>query len=270
MTLEEAKQYIQSVRWQYAKTYVTAPHEYTVLDWEPETKQQIIDFAKLIQEKGIKEHFGQKDFTILVIDNMKYWSMDNQIENTNLINRTYVDELKRKAIIDFVQSGRFNFIKGMSLSDITKQIECDDTSYILPQGNLPQNFPKPSEKELDDFRSYISNFKWKSAKTFEKFSPHQYILSFPCWKMKEEEKCKGESEACTECKKQRKEFENWVLFIRKYGERCKMQKTIYTVLCVDGRQYWTMGDPLETTWVLNRALINEPRRIPKLEWLDRI
>ncbi len=32
MTLEEAKDYIQSVRWQYVKTYVTAPHEYTVLD----------------------------------------------------------------------------------------------------------------------------------------------------------------------------------------------------------------------------------------------
>ena len=87
--------------------------------------------------------------------------------------------------------------------------------------------------------------------------------------MKKDGKCKGESEACAECKERRSEFEKWVLFIRKYGERCKMLKTVYTVLCVGGRQYWTMGDPLETTWVLNRALIDEPRRAPKLEWLDR-
>ena len=76
-------------------------------------------------------------------------------------------------------------------------------------------------------------------------------------------------EACFVCKQNRVEFEKWVLFIRKYGERCKMLKTTYIVLRVDDRHYWTMGDPLETTWVLNRALIDEPRRIPKLEWLDR-
>ena len=71
-------------------------------------------------------------------------------------------------------------------------------------------------------------------------------------------------------KDERTESEKRVLFIRKYGERCKMLKTTYTVLCVDDRQYWTMGDPMNTTWVLNRSLIDDPRRIPKLEWLDRI
>ncbi|MBO6219778.1 MAG: hypothetical protein J6N81_09460 [Treponema sp.] len=129
----------------------------------------------------------------------------------------------------------------------------------------------PSEEELDDFRSYISSFSWRNAKTYEQFSPHEYILNFPCWKMKQDGKCPGESaENCKQCKEKREEFEKRVLFIRKYGERCKMLKTTYTVLCVDDRQYWTMGDPINTTWVLNRALINDPRRIPKLEWLDRI
>lgn len=48
-----------------------------------------------------------------------------------------------------------------------------------------------------------------------------------------------------------------------------MLKTTYTVLCVDDRQYWPMGDPMNTTWVLNRSLIDEQRRVSKLEWLDR-
>lgn len=136
-------------------------------------------------------------------------------------------------------------------------------------GNLPADSLLHLEAELAEFRAYVARFNWRVAKTFEDFSPHQYILNFPCWKMKKDGKCKGESEACAECKERRSEFEKWVLFIRKYGERCKMLKTVYTVLCVGGRQYWTMGDPLETTWVLNRALIDEPRRKPKLEWLDR-
>ena len=138
-------------------------------------------------------------------------------------------------------------------------------------GELPKDYSRPSTDVMDDFRIYISSFTWTKAKTFEDFSPHQYILNFPCWKMKAHGKCPGEMYAnCELCKQKREEFEKWALFIRKYGERCKMLKTTYTVLCVDDKHYWTMGDPMNTTWVLNRALINEPRRVPKLEWLDRI
>ena len=112
----------------------------------------------------------------------------------------------------------------------------------------------------------VGNSSIPQQKTFEDFAPHQYILNFPCWKLKEDGKCK---EDCEPCKQNREEFEKWALFIRKYGERCKMLKTTYTVLCVDDKQYWTMGDPMNTTWVLNRSLIDEPR-VPQLEWLDRI
>ena len=44
---------------------------------------------------------------------------------------------------------------------------------------------------------------------------------------------------------------------------------IYTAFCLGEREYWTMGDPLETTWVLNRALIDDPRRVPEVVWMDR-
>lgn len=134
-------------------------------------------------------------------------------------------------------------------------------------GGLSEDYSKPSKNEMNAFRAYISRFNWTQAKTFEDFAPHQYILNFPCWKLKEDGKCK---EDCEPCKQNREEFEKWALFIRKYGERCKMLKTTYTVLCVDDKQYWTMGEPMNTTWVLNRSLIDEPRRVPQLEWLDRI
>lgn len=134
-------------------------------------------------------------------------------------------------------------------------------------GTLPPNFPRPTDEELNEFRKYVAKFNWRVAKTFENFSPHQYILNFPCWKMKEDGKCR---QFCDTCKRDRAEFEKWVLFIRKYGERLRMLKTVYTVFRCDDKHYWTMGDPMNTTWVLNRALIDEPRRKPKLYWLDRV
>ena len=141
--------------------------------------------------------------------------------------------------------------------------------YVGDDAPPRTDIPIPKEEELNSFRNYVSRFNWTNAKTFENFAPHEYILVFPCWKLKEDKKCDGESEACAECKAKRDEFEKQILFIREYGERCKMQNKVYTVYCLDGRQYWTMGDPIFYTWVLNRALIDDPRRIPKLEWLDR-
>ena len=156
------------------------------------------------------------------------------------------------------------------LSDNVKDRIRKRYRYIGDDAPPRTDIPVPTEAEINSFRNYVSSFKWTNAKTFEKFAPHEYILNFPCWKLKEDKKCDGESEACVECKVKRDEFVKQVLFIRNYGERCKMQNKVYTVYCLDGRQYWTMGDAIYYTWVLNRALIDEPRRIPKLEWLDRI
>ena len=122
MTLTEAKQYIESVRWQYAKTYPTAPHEYTVLDWKPETKQQMIDFADFILANGYKEQFYSKTYTVLQIDEYKYWSMDFPTVNTNLINRTFVDEERKANIVKFVQTPEFKHVYKMSLIDVEIQM----------------------------------------------------------------------------------------------------------------------------------------------------
>lgn len=118
MTIDFAKQFLSSLRWQYAKTYPTCPHEYTCLSLQPEIKQQMIDFARLIQEAGYTERFGKRDYRVLVIGNMKYWTMDFPLENTDLINRTYADEQFRAKVVSYVQSSAFVHRKGMSLADV--------------------------------------------------------------------------------------------------------------------------------------------------------
>lgn len=120
--------------------------------------------------------------------------------------------------------------------------------------------------KLNEFKKYINRFSWRNAKTFEDFSPHEYILNFPCWKLKEDNKCQKN---CGECKKLRSEFEKWVLFIREYGENVLFGKKTFICLRCEDKHYWTCGDPLETTWVLNRALTIDSRRTVAMKWLDR-
>ena len=165
-------------------------------------------------------------------------------------------------ILIFYSENGYSFIKEIVLKEKEDVIKLSN-----PQGKLPPSHPRPSEDELKEFRKYIATHTWKASKTMNNFCPHEYIINYPCWKKKEDGRCSG---FCTSCKKEREAFEHWALFIRKYGERQKMLKTVYTVFCIDDRQYWTMGDPMNTTWVLNRGLIDDPNRVPKIYWLDRI
>ncbi|MBO7122837.1 MAG: hypothetical protein J6V90_06115 [Treponema sp.] len=128
MTFEEAESYIKHVRWQYAKTYVTAPHEYTCLDWNEDLHAQMVDFAYFIKINGYTEIFGKKAFRVLKIGEMKYWTMDSPLENTNLVNRTFVDDSRREKIITFVQSEGFVHKKGMSLADVEQQMRARDNN----------------------------------------------------------------------------------------------------------------------------------------------
>ena len=123
MTFEEAENYVKKVRWQYAKTYVTAPHEYTCLEWNEDLHAQMVDFAYFIKINGYTEIFGKKAFRVLHIGEMKYWTMDSPLESTNLMNRTFVDDSRREKIIKFVQSEDFIHEKGMSLADVEQRMK---------------------------------------------------------------------------------------------------------------------------------------------------
>lgn len=123
MNLTEAEKFVESLRWQYAKSYPTAPHEYSVLRWNPENKDKFIDFANTIIEYGRDEKFYSKMFRVLDLGEYKYWTMDFPIENTDLINRTYNnDELKIKLTM-FIKSANFKYEKGITLNDIRSQYE---------------------------------------------------------------------------------------------------------------------------------------------------
>ena len=53
-----------------------------------------------------------------------------------------------------------------------------------------------------------------------------------------------------------KDFEFFVLFIRKYGYKRKFKKSVYITMNINGFQYWTMGAKLDITILINRATID--------------
>ena len=87
------------------------------------------------------------------------------------------------------------------------------------------------EKKMMD---WINNQIWIYSKTMENCCPHSYVVIH-------------------KNHKDRKIFEDIVMFIRNNGVVERFGKRRFIYYYMGGYKYWTMGDPLDNTWILNRA-----------------
>ena len=94
--------FIESRRWQYARTMPDWPHEYTVKDWKPEESAEFVAFCQVIQTQGSVEPWPPPPASprylnrYLVIGAHKYWAMGPQgdrdpVEEKTVINRACLD-----------------------------------------------------------------------------------------------------------------------------------------------------------------------------------
>lgn len=86
---------------------------------------------------------------------------------------------------------------------------------------------------LEEFKDFVDRQAFRKAITAQK-NPHEYIIRH--------KGVKGTDE----------EFVEAVLFIRKNGFKVMFWKKEYIVYYLDGHFYWTMGDKIENTVILNR------------------
>lgn len=86
---------------------------------------------------------------------------------------------------------------------------------------------------LTDFKNFISSSHWIFAKTMPQ-NPHWYALRKNC----------VDSIFC-----------DAVMFIRGQGEKVIFKGRPYVQFQCEGFTYWTMGNPLEETILINRAEI---------------
>jgi hypothetical protein len=97
-TLDDARSYIAKVRWQFATTMPQWPHEYTVLRWRPEHEAEFFELVSLIRSDGVVKPWPRDSVTpryhhhYLEVDGWEYWTMDEVLADTVLINRARVDD----------------------------------------------------------------------------------------------------------------------------------------------------------------------------------
>lgn len=90
-------------------------------------------------------------------------------------------------------------------------------------------------KTIQEFTDFVRDKKWIFAKTYADRAPHEYIVKD---KLSEEDKLL---------------FEEAVLFIRGKGFPAFFGGYEHIYLYDDGHYYWTMGDPVDETIILNRC-----------------
>ena len=89
-----------------------------------------------------------------------------------------------------------------------------------------------SKEFLPRIKSFIKKSSWIFAKTYAKTWPHEYIV-----RDQVDEPL----------------FVDMVKHIRANGYAGKFYKMNITYFDEDGMVYWTMGDPIETTTIINRC-----------------
>ena len=84
----------------------------------------------------------------------------------------------------------------------------------------------------EDLRSFVHNEPWTYAKTMPEW-PHEYLV-------------RGRVD--------RQLFEALVTHIRAHGYAGRFYRRSITYYDEDGRTYWTMGEPVPETTIINRCL----------------
>ena len=98
LDVDDARAYIDNVRWQFAKTMPQWPHEYTVRDWRVDLDDTFAEFVELIRAEGVVKPWPADSptpryhHTYLAIDGWDYWTMGEPVEDTTVINRARLDE----------------------------------------------------------------------------------------------------------------------------------------------------------------------------------
>lgn len=91
----------------------------------------------------------------------------------------------------------------------------------------------------EKIKKFIGSADWVFAKTYAKTAPHEYAIR----------KNNPNLE---------KEFICFVRFIRENGYEEKFWSQTYTYYDIGEHKYWTMGNPIDETTILNRVLIKRP------------
>ena len=93
----EFREFIYRDEWTFAKTYAAfCPHEYIVMKKLPGEEWPLFpEIARLIREKGFVAEYGRLGPNrYYIVDDYYYWTLDPNVENTDLINRAKLSDFE--------------------------------------------------------------------------------------------------------------------------------------------------------------------------------
>ena len=87
---------------------------------------------------------------------------------------------------------------------------------------------------LQEFLEFVKAHEWTYAKSMPTI-PHSYVVRENC--------------------RDKDEFARAVMYIRQHGEARKFYTRTFIYLDCAPYTYWTMGNPLDVTKIINRAVL---------------
>ncbi len=87
----------------------------------------------------------------------------------------------------------------------------------------------------DEIKNFVLENHWIFAKTYAETLPHEYVVR----------------------KNVIRQFDEFVLTIRNKGFKANFYDNEYIYLKFEDYFYWTMGNPINETIIINRAQIND-------------
>ena len=82
------------MQWHEAVTYrETAPHEYCLMREAPlKHREMFVEFARYVVQWGYSKYFYRLKGMYLDVGGYKYWTCDDPVEKTDLVNRAVLDD----------------------------------------------------------------------------------------------------------------------------------------------------------------------------------
>jgi phosphoribosyl-AMP cyclohydrolase len=92
ITEEDAKNFINNLNWEYAKSYSkTFPHYYTKKD-DAKDKELWVKFIKYMRHHAVIKTFYSKEYLYYELDDYEYWEMGRPAMAVQIINKAKIND----------------------------------------------------------------------------------------------------------------------------------------------------------------------------------
>lgn len=173
--LEKISKLLRNESWNWARTYLTVPHEYIVRDKCNMSDNNFLYIVHAQRDLGIEERWGKYNHPYLYIDGYKYWTMGDTFENTVILNRQKVFKefdclQKNEPYYTKEQSLKISQFISTAFSKPIFEIGFGYGNFVSESKITPEMYygVEPSKKAVDYFRVMnVGYYKRVSNKSFE-------------------------------------------------------------------------------------------------------